>query len=702
MPKRKKPEPAQPESTPEFVDQEAETTTLVEPTENGNGDHEPVESVEEPAKMKVQMEGTAGAVRAAARKLGHTPAPPPIATPANDVEPPVEDNTDQLLADPKNMVIVQRQLPKSVVDPATGKRVRTGVRLPEPYSCPTTREEIENDVFDRFGGFKYKCSIHPATTNGANTLLGAFTIEHPDGVEADVYLDGEGPPPEMQIEDPRTSPHTRGGDSTMHETDQLAGLRDAAERRLARARAKKEALELEAEAKRLEAEIESVGKPVAPLVSAESEELKKLRAELAEKERLLSEKKVNDRFDKIESSLGSLAEAITKLATAKPAAHDEGSLVMKMLEMSQKHSKDLVEAMKATVQQPTKPVSDVDNFDKMLDRVTKIQTLTGTGASAKSTRSSELEEKMLDFAWEKMMGGDGGDVDKEAGDPYEDVLKSAFKEFAPIAKLYVEKSIRKESEASGGGAIPKETMDKIYAEAGAAAAKKVQDDLLAQGLQLVVGQDGKLHALQMQKKFALPPRKEPGSKVVSETKTGGGVVKKVVVEPHDLSKKPAAPKPTPPAAAPKPPPSGAEEEDEVKHSLFPGLGENGADLKIRVPEVPGSDMYSRKESVDFVLAGIRSDIRQGIPDKIARGESVENFVVADALQYLDDDVLNKLEVISDGPKLEALLGECGGDAKQIDEIKKAGETEVVAGYLRSLISAIQREWIRQKAGTPAK
>lgn len=693
-PKKQKPEPPAPLDPSE---ESAEVETVVAEPENGQHAEttEPVEKTEEPAKMKVQIEGTAGAVRAAARKVANAPQPPPVATPANDPEPPV-DRTDELLSDPRNMVVVRRQLPKYVDGPQG--RIRTSTKMPEAYSCPTSKEEIEADVFDNYGGYKYKCSIHPATTNGENTLLGAFTIEHPDGPDTMPIVEGL-----EQIEipmDPRTSPHTRSGDETMKDTDPFKKLREDAERRLERAKAKKDAMELEAQAKRMEEEIAQIGKPVAPNPAAavESDELRKLREQNARLEAALAEKKVNDRFDKLEDSIIKLTNTVATIAAggAAKAGPSENDIILKMLTQSQQHSKDMLTMIQAQV----KPAAPVEGeFDKFLNRYEKMQLITGTGkSSGGGSRLSELETRLIDMSVDRLMGGGGEDEGGGGGGDGVDVndaIKTAIKEFGPIAKTYVEKTITSKQTENGGAPLSQEQMQQISADGAAFATKKVQEDLALQGLELRAGPENRLVVVPIAKKGVVPPRKEnPGTRVVSQTNTPGGVVKKIAVEPTDLSRK-TSPKP---AAAPVPAaPEKEKEGSEVKYGEFPMLGENNTTLKIPLPTAPGDMKYNRKASVDFVLAGILSELRQGYPKKAENKQYVESFVAADAIEYLDDQLLNEFETITDGPQLEKLLQGAGGDAARIAEIKKAGEDEVVASYLRRTITTIQREWTTTKA-----
>ncbi len=363
--------------------------------------------------------------------------------------------------------------------------------------------------------------------------------------------------------------------------------------------------------------------------------------------------------------------------------------MMQMLKQTQQHSKDMMTLMQGS----QKPAHSADgDFDKLLDRLTKLQTITG-GAPGKASRGlSSLEEKLIDMSFERLTSGGGGE---DGVDDVEDAVKLAIKEFAPIARTYVDKKMEQENQASGGAPLSKEQVQKIYAEAAQAAAKKVQDDLAIQGLILQQTQDGRLVALPAAKgggKTTVPPR-SAGTKVVSETRTAGGVVKKVSIQPDDLT---GRPKPSPTAEAPAEPAAEPKGESVPKAGVFPMLGPNNTELKIPFPVRPGEIKYDRRYSVNFILDGIRSEIRQGIPEKAEVDESVQSYVIGDAMVFLDDEILERLDGVDSAEKLETLLGP-SGDADKISEIKKLGEREVVATYLRKLVRSIQREWEIEKS-----
>ncbi len=669
MPKRKRSPESQLQDLGSSDPEQVQTETLPEPMDNGHEEtpevQETAEVAEPPAKMRVQIEGTAGAVRAAARKVGNSPPTPVVATPADDIEPPI-DNTDALLADGRNMVVVQRQFPKAVTL-GDGTKRRCAVKLPDRYACPTTREEIENDVFDRHGGKKYKCTIHPATTNGESQILGFFTIEHPDS-EAQPFFEDD-PQPEF---DPRTAITPGNEDKTMHETDNLAEVKARLQRRLDRAETLKEIKQMEKLTKDAERELESDGKPPAPPVSSsESDEVKKLREQNALLQAQLAEKKVNDRFDKLEDSITKLATAIAAKPVEKPADDPFMKFMFEKMKSDDTRMTALMDTITKVANKPpaAAAASPEDNFDKMLERLTKMKTVFG----AKDSRVSELEDKLIDASMDRLLGG--GDEERGPVDE-EDAFKFALKQMTPVIKAYVEKKVG-QREDDTGEAPNKEELKKIYEEAGKKAAQEIAEKWQKEGL--VVRADGSRPALPAPAgKQQVPARHvrqgdRPGV-VTNVQNTPEGQVKTVNVQPHDLSKKPT----------PHSEPQGKKEETVAKYTQLPGLGENGSALKVELPAQPGDLKYDRKRSIDFVLDSIRSEILQGMPSK----SPDDSVVPGDALELLDDEILAKIAVVENGEQLEREIGPwC--DPVKIQAVKDAGnQNEETKSWLRRIFITI--------------
>ncbi|MCI0635585.1 MAG: hypothetical protein L0206_16970, partial [Actinobacteria bacterium] len=129
--------------------------------------------------------------------------------------------------------------------------------------------------------------------------------------------------------------------------------------------------------------------------------------------------------------------------------------------------------------------------------------------------------------------------------------------------------------------------------------------------------------------------------------------------------------------------------EEVKFTDMPGVG------KVEIPAPPGTMKYDRRKSVNYVLDSIISEVREGTPEKGTGDPSAESYVPADALDYLDDELLHDVWKATSGDELEAALGQWGDRAK-FDAIKEAGRDEKIASWLRRVIRTIQDTWKAQQ------
>lgn len=641
--------------------------------EGGGNGHTSIEA-EEPAQMEVKMKGTAAGVRTAARRLAGDGARPAVTK--LEKEPPEDDGTDALLADPKNMIVVARQLPRVFVL-RNGEKARCAVKV-DKYTCPVTRDEIEEDVFERFGGKKYKATIHPNTTTGENTILGAFTMEHPDP-EAPPYIEDPETPEEAVA---RLSASIPGGgaDPTMRETDNLADMKASLQRRLERAQMMKEIKETERMVRQAERELENEGKPAAPAAPAgpdpKDEEIRRLREESIKKDALLAEKKTDDRFAAMQNSIADLSKAVQTIATRPPEAKKpDDDLVFKMFQQSQAHSKDMLEVVKSMAKPPpaVATVSAEDNFDKMLSRHAKMKEAFGGGDS----RVAKFQDQLVEMALERAMGAgeDGGEE--------EDTIKFAIKQMTPVLKTYVEKQVEKEGTGKADGKkseVSKERLKEIYDEAARKAAADLKAQWEAQGFLVRAAPQKNLPP--GQKKPGLPaPKNPPSGKVVGRTKTSEGVVEHIQIEPTDLTRK--SPPPAPSAKPPPPPESKSEETEEVKYIDMPGVG------RVEVPAIPGEMAYDRKRSVNYVLDSILSEISEGAPQKDTEDPGAESYAPADALEYLDNEILTEIHKATSGEELEAVLG-AWGEKSKLDKIKDLGNADkAVDAWVRRVIRTIQ-------------
>jgi hypothetical protein len=627
---------------------------------------------EEPAQVQLTIKGSDKSAREAAKRFGGEPPArpqaPQVETPADDPEDPPEDPIAALLSDGRNMVVVTRQTPRNIRGPR-GEKIATNVRLPGRYTCPTTIAAIAEQVFDEHWGSTYKCTIHPDTSTGENKILGHFTIEHPDPEQVP-YVEGVTDVTETPPEDDIPTE----GDPTLRETDTLAQLKIQLQRRLERANMTREIKELERQVK----ELENEDKPKAP--QGENDEVRRLREENERYRREAEAKKNDDRFMEMQRSISDLAKSVAALAAAPQRGGGEETSVVKamlasqekMFSQSQQHSKEMLDVVKSMSKPTGTAVSAEDNFDKMLERLSKMKSAFGS----KDSRVSQLEDRLIEASIERMMGG--GDDDSPPAEE-EDAWKYALKQMTPVIKAYVEKKV--DNRGDDAPPVSKEELKKAYEEAGAKAAKEVAEKWQREGLVVRIDpKTGQPAGLPAPNARALPPRqphKQPVERITPEGKT-----KTIHVQPTDLSGKPKPKSEAAPAEAPE-----KKGETVAKFTEMPGLGPNGETLKVELPSAPGDMKYDRTKSLNFVLDSIRSEIRQEIPTK----NSDETVVPADALELLDEEVLDMISNVDSGEALEKVIGPfC--DATKLTEIKEAGRIETNASWLRRVFLTIRDHW----------
>ncbi|MGI0149749.1 MAG: hypothetical protein ACREDF_09505, partial [Thermoplasmata archaeon] len=406
--------------------------------------------------------------------------------------------------------------------------------------------------------------------------------------------------------------------------------------------------------------------------------------EIAELRARLEKKEIDDRFVALQTQIAETNRLIQTIANRPPPAPEpksggDDSLVIKLLNQSQQHAKDMIDLMK-NVNRPAPVATSADGgVTGALDVISKVKGILGKDDS----RASQLEEKILDSALDRML--DGGENSPEE----EDTLKFAIRQMTPVLKTYVEKQVEKEERGDGKGGdkqpVTKERLKEIYAEAGAKAAREIAEKWQRDGLVVKVPPPG-LPA--PGKKAAIPPRSAQPGKVVARHKTAEGVVEHIKVEPADLTQK-AAPKPSPAPAEPKH--AQQEEVEEVKYTDMPGVG------KVEIPARSGEMKYDRRKSVNYVLDSILSEISEGTPQKAAEDPKVESYVPSDALDYLDNELLSEVHGATSGDELEVTLGKWG-DREKIDRIKEAGKDKIVDTWIRRAIRTIQDHWRDQQGG----
>lgn len=531
-----------------------------EPAKPGNGHAEEVIQDPTQAQVELKVKGSGEAARRAIEDIsaGGARVADEVTEPEVIVEE--EDPIALLLSNPKNMVIVTRQFPRIWQSVPCAFRV-------EKYPCPITIEQIERDVFSRFGGKSYRVSIHPNTPNGEMRILEAFPIEHP--TEDDPVFEDEGMP-EMEPDrrraayDPRTSIVMDGRDPTLVPDDSPnAVMRRALLDQIKIVTDKKQLAELKRQLKDLEdedreereereARKRAKSKPEPTASDPRDEVIKQLQARLDAMEK----QKEGDRFTRLE-------EMIAEIKAGGGGKKDD-SLIATILTNQNSLIQTLI----------TGGGKKEDNFEAMLSKVKLLKDVFGTGDS----RVKGLEERLMDIAIDTIEGGGRGAPAED-----EDPIKFAVKQGVPVIKSYLEKRIEKDDASK----LTKEQVEAIYADAAKKAAIEVAQKLEKEGKLVRVG--------------AAPPPSKPAGNLpapapAAPAKNPEGVSTVVTVEPHK-------------SGTPAPAPTPKKEEPPVK-----------------LPPGPTSPEYNRKQAVDFVLNTISEDITRGCPsDSFACGDALDRL-----------------------------------------------------------------------------
>lgn len=604
---------------------------------NGHAEEPPVDT--ENAQVEIKVKGSGQAARqalddVAGRKHASTAV---IDEAAEPVRVPVEEDEDAiglLMSNPRNMVIVTRQFPRIYDGVPCAFRV-------EKYPCPVTFEQIENDIFARFGGKSYRVSIHPNTPTGEMRVLEAFMIEHPTTDDPIIY-DEQGVEQEPAMEfsprghvpyDPRKTIVMDGKDPTLVVDDSPnAVMRRALLDQIKIVTDKKQLAEIKRQLKDIEEEERDDREEVAARKLKKSEPAVVMNdprdARIAELERKIADQekqKESDRFSRIEL-------ALVELKSGGNSKKDD-NLIGTILTNQNTLIQTLI----------TGGNKKDDNFEAMISKLKAMKDVFGSGDS----RLKGLEERLLEHAFDSLEGGGRTDED-------DDPLKFAVKQGIPVFKQYLEKRLSKESD-DGKQKLSKEQIDEIYRDAAKKAATEAIEKAKKEGKLLLVpvGQ-----APPGAQPHALPaPAEKPAPKrpVSSE-----GTSTMVTVEPHK--------------------PGGVKVETKREES------------QVDEPLKPSDAGYDRKKAVNFVLNTVCEDITKGCP--------ADTFAVGDSLDWLDPELLQKISTVSTGDDLDALLAP-HADADKLAYIKEMGKNDAVQSWLRRIISTVGYEYQRMAAAKKA-
>jgi hypothetical protein len=561
-----------------------------------------------------------------------------------------EDDTDDelisLLQSPKNMVIVKRTFPTSF----NGKKSTGEVQR---YDCPISVDDIRENVFENYGGKKFRISIHPSTPTGEMRTLHAFNIENPDedapfiegsnGEEGNVMSMFGDSNMSMNALDPYAVP-----------SNDPASVAEQAYRRRAKIAGEKLRMkELEKSVKELEDDGET------PNAQVEF-----LQRKLEETER---KREMDDKFSALEAKMGgqnsgdTMVIAMMKMMESSNAQQAQARL--DQMQQQQQFFQMIVGLQKSN--------SPDGSFDTQLDRMVKMQ-------GAMGGKSNKIEEIMIDMLYDKVSGGK-----PEEDDP----IKYAIKEVVPVLKEAFSKS------APAAESLSPEEAKVAYQEAGRKAAVEIAQKMQYQEQHKQQQQQRQAHLqaqthLQSQMKLAGQQQNEAG--VVDEgvvanppsgypqpqhdfpTDQGGGMVTPPSVP---------TPSPTPDLTQPLPNPPVVEESTELPNPEF--------------PPGPLDPAYDRTKAVGFVIDSIIHEIESG--DYLKEDENGGSIVIGDFLEWLDGGLLTQLMGVMSIDDLSKLIQPYASKEK-VDKIVSAGQANPKIGeWLTGVILTVKAEFSEMKA-----
>jgi hypothetical protein len=654
MAKRKGKKSDQTVETPEVV--AAATEPEDGAPENGTQEEAPEE---EQAQLEVKAKGPAAAVRRDLRRFSRTDEEQEQedaeeGASEEEAQPesadPEGDRLSQLLSNPKNKLIITRLYPRRY----RGHRCDTRV---DEYQCPQDIQDLTQDIFTRFGGKRFKISIHPNTPTGDAKILGVFMVENPDMDEPIFESAGDTVATFGPEEDDRFS--------QPEEPDPAAVAEKVLKDRVKRAAKKIELKELERTARQLE-EDEGDGGSARGRERNEAAESHSRRADIDDLRRQIAEAQKQNEIAALKSEFDRRLEIVEKTANPHKGMDANTTVLVELMKSSQAQFTALMTALSQSQAQMIQAISATNkgssSEDSILDRMLKYKNLLAPKEDENVKRFHETAYSLLMEQLENKGNGGAG-----SGEPEEDTIRFAIRELAPTLKLYVEKQL--EAKQAALGSVASDEQRRIaYHEAAQQAARELSQKWQREGY-VVRGPNSAREVPR-----GLPP--------VQPQISGVAPVGTPAPGPQEAGPGGAA---LPPGL---PPPHAVEPEDQEeimgKHADLPGIG------KVLVPPSPESDVYNRNAAVNFVLDSIRSEIKQRIPQT----DPNKSYIVGDALDRLDDDTLGQISKVSSGAELERVLSPWADPAK-IAEIKEAGNDPVVKTFISRVVTTIGSEFQRQ-------
>jgi hypothetical protein len=393
----------------------------------------------EEATAAVTFRGKASAVQKAADRFGARRAPQP-AQPQEEEDDTYSDDCGELMADGRNKLVVTRVRPKKY----EGLKVKP---IRGEYDCPTTKPELEDMVFQDYGGERFRVAIYPDTaTSESKPPLGAFNITNhetdqpwePEDEGGGEQGDGRPVSPDPYSKEDRSP----GG---------------TAKRIMA---AEAEHLEDQINVKRLRKTLKQVAN--------DDDDKSPARDPADDRVRVLEERlTMRDVESRMEKRLDELKALIA--AGHQPKSEGKDVLVTLIQTMNQQTTAMLTAMQNSSTQMMqilTQANKKSDDGFESLEKMARLKTLFG----GDNDRFNEL----INVALDKMF-----DSDKGKDDPDESDIKYAINKLEPSFNKFVESMI--EDKKKKGEPVTKEQLEEIKLEAARKAAKEMQEDLAKRG-----------------------------------------------------------------------------------------------------------------------------------------------------------------------------------------------------------------------------
>lgn len=680
--------------TPDPDPQPSKMTTTREP---GNGATEP--SIR--TKTRVTIEGTPEEVQQAASRLTQTMHAPMRVK--SVVQPPKmaevtstssldaisqkamlsdEAVVEQAMQSPDNRVEVRRIRPRYF--PGSGRDARVIVYREE---CPLSLREVMDEVYAQYGGEKYRVAV----VDSRGRLVAATTQTDPEcrpPKESEEPIREVGPDPFLV------------GTESEDEIDEMNRALNAQIRRMSKLQ------ELE-QKKIVLQQMRDSGAP-SEKTSALERQIAQLQEELRIVQKSREEQTMLQTLQQIQEALKSLKsgendpnrDEMRKRLEALERAREEQTqklhqqqmeLLSQLIRTSQERSDRLVELLLQRQTTPNPPAASGGNaLDADLERIKKLAEITQMNQKPKD---SLIYDVATDVILQRLRTS-GGASEAEA-ESKEGVFGTIVRELAPALRELLESEAKRRVNAMAltGRTLTETERQLVYRQAWEDFATQVRQGKIR--LATVPAQQNPLPPNQASRPGnsltsgqATPTRSQPP---MQQPQPPSSPLASMTTASAQSPFNPLEVLPTtssPPSHLPAT--NAAESGNEVPpHSTMPhmddarGVAVEGADPVLgEIPPPPGHPQYDRSRALSFVLRSILHEAENGCP--------MNGYAVGDALERLDNEVLDGLSAITTEDQMKDLLTRFAAPQDLVNQIQqKAKSDRRIQIWLRNVIASIQ-------------